>query len=68
MNIIINRINDKFVLRFDVVGLDNNIVTTTLEIGWQEADEIQRAINQHLLDWQIENDPSLFKDDEPLPF
>ena len=68
MNIIINRINDKFVLRFDVVGLDGNIVTTTLETGWQEADEIQRLINQNLMDWHIENDPSSFKDEEFLPF
>jgi len=68
MNISITRIGDKFIVRFDVLGLDGCTVTNTLELGWQEADEIQRVLNQHLLDWQFENDPHSLKDGEVLPF
>lgn len=68
MNISIVRIGDKFSLRFDVIGLDGCMITNTLELGWQEADEIQRLISQHLMDWQIERDPSHYKEDEVLPF
>lgn len=68
MNISIVRIGDKFSLRFDVLGLDGCLITNTLEIGWKEADEVQRLLNQHLMDWQFENDPSSLKDGEVLPF
>jgi hypothetical protein len=57
MGISIVRDGDTFVLRFDLIGLDGVVSTSTFEIGWQEADEIQRLINQHLLDWHVERDP-----------
>ena len=68
MSISINRIGDKFVIRFDVIGLDGCTLTNTLEVGWQEADEMQRIINQHLLDWQFEKDPHSLIDGEVQPF
>jgi hypothetical protein len=57
MGISIVRDGDTFVLRFDLIGLDGVVSTSTFEIGWQEADEIQRLISQHLLDWHVERDP-----------
>lgn len=63
MNIIINRIGSKFVLRFDVIGLDGVTITNTMEVGWQEADEIQRLLGQQLMDWHIEQDPAGFAGD-----
>ncbi len=68
MNISITRIGDKFSIRFDVIGLDGCMITNTLEVGWQEADEIRRLLGQHIADWHFERDPSHFKEDEVLPF
>lgn len=68
MNISITRIGDKFIIRFDVIGLDGSTLTNTLEVGWQEADEIRRLLGQHIADWHFERDPSHYKEDEALPF
>ena len=63
MSISVIRVDSKFIIRLDTIGLDGVVATSTFELGWQEADEIQRLVNQHLLDWHIENDPQGFSGD-----
>lgn len=52
----VTRPHQAFIVEFLKADADGH-TSFTAALGWREADELQRALQAHLLDWHYENNP-----------